>query len=96
MPPLRDLEIIAKFCVAFEERTSGGVSWKRVAAEWVRKNLDGSTTHAVDDVIHEHLANSGDIEQVAEIREEYRFHPPSTITTSAFRLAAGRSMWRLF
>ena len=72
MPPLRDPEIIAKFALAFEDRTSGGVQWKRVPAEWVRKNFDGWSTKAVDDLLHEHLACGGQVDQVEEAREEYR------------------------
>lgn len=72
MPPLRDAETIAKFRLAFAERNSGGVLWKRHAAEWVRKNLDGCNTLTVDSLIYDHLVHCGEIDEVKETREEYR------------------------
>ena len=73
MPPLMDAKIIAKFRTAFEERCSGGVRWKQVpAAEWVRKNLDGCSTQAIDCLILKHIASGGEISQVQETREGYR------------------------
>jgi hypothetical protein len=74
MPALTDTEIRKRLCTAFEDRTSGGVSWKKVPAEWVRKNLAGLTTQAVDTLIHQHLVNGGKVQQVEETRDEYRHH----------------------
>jgi hypothetical protein len=78
MPPLRDIEIIKKFRVAFEEHNSGGVYWKRVPTDWIRKNLDGYTPQAVNGLIQDHIAEGGDIIQIVERREEYchlhKFH----------------------
>ena len=66
------METVAKFRLAFEERNSGGVLWKRPPAEWVLKNFDGCNTHTVDSLIHQHLVDCGEIDQVTETREDYR------------------------
>jgi hypothetical protein len=71
MPRLTDCEVRKKIRIAFRERTSNGVQWKQVAAEWVRKNL-GITTQALDTLIHEHLEKGGGVQQVKETRSEYR------------------------
>jgi hypothetical protein len=72
MPPLRDADTVAKFRISFEERTSGGVSWKRVPAEWVRKNLDGLTQEAINCLMQKHIEDGLEIDQVVETREAYR------------------------
>ena len=72
MPPLRDAETIAKFRLAFEERNSGGVLWKKLAAHWVRKNLDGCNRFTVDSLIYNHIVDCGEIDEVQETREDYR------------------------
>jgi hypothetical protein len=72
MPPLRDADTVAKFRISFEERTSGAVSWKRVPAEWVRKNLDGLTQEAINCLILQHIQDGQEIDQVIETREGYR------------------------
>lgn len=69
MPPLRDAATRAEICLAFEERA---VDWKRVAAEWVLKEL-GITTRAVEDAPYQHLVNGGEVSQVKETRPEYTF-----------------------
>ena len=72
MPPLREASIIAKFRLAFEERTSGGVLWLPLPGWWIRKNLDGYTAKEIDGLIQDHIAAGGEIDQVVETREEYR------------------------
>ena len=72
MPPLRDAEIRDKICLAFEERTSGGVEWDPLPTEWIRKHLDGYTTRAVGDTLHQHLVSGGTIFQAEETRDDYR------------------------
>ena len=74
MPPLDDEEIAAKLRLAFEESGSGCVQWKRLAAEWARRNLEGITQQAVNELILRHIASNGRIDQVVETREEYRHH----------------------
>ena len=69
-----DDNTIGKLRLAFEESSSGGVRWKRLAAEWVRANLEAFTQQAVNDLILEHIEASGEIDQVAETREEYRHY----------------------
>lgn len=74
MTPLGYAEIVDKFLTAFKEWSSGGVSWKRVPAEWVRKNLDNVTPEAINNLLLEHIAHGKEINQVEETREEYRHH----------------------
>lgn len=78
MPRLTDTEILAKFEQALSLwRFTGYVTWKPVAREWWEKNLEGFTTRAVSEEMYRHLAAGGDIDQVAERREEWsdhRFH----------------------
>jgi hypothetical protein len=71
MPPLEDAEIGAKLCDAFKDRTSGGVEWKPLASEWIRKNLE-ATPDEVGDLLYEHLVKGGKVQQVKEDRPEYR------------------------
>ncbi len=71
MPRLVDEEIISKLRLAFEESNSGGVQWKKLAAEWIRRNLESLTQQAVNELILKHIASNGAIDQVEETREEY-------------------------
>ncbi len=71
MPQLDDAETIRKLRLAVEEWNSGGVLWKQLAAEWVRRNLESVTQQAVNELILQHIASSGRIDQVKETREEY-------------------------
>lgn len=76
MPPLEDGEIRRKLCLAFEERTSNGVLWKKVPDEWVRKNLD-VTPDGLATLIYEYLTSGGKVQQVKEDRDgfrQYGFH----------------------
>jgi hypothetical protein len=71
MPQLDDAEIIRKLWLAFEEWNSGGVLWKQLAAEWVRRNLEYVTQQAINERILQHIVSNGRIDQVNETREEY-------------------------
>lgn len=73
MTPLRDGNLIQRFLDALKEwNCDGFIQWKRVPAEWLRKNLEGYTTKAIGRMIYEHVVNGGPIDQVAETREEYQ------------------------
>jgi hypothetical protein len=72
MPPLRENGTIARLRLAFKERNSGGVSWKKLPAEWIRKNLNGYSQEAINCLIEEHMAIGRAIDQVPESREDYR------------------------
>ena len=75
MPPLRDPDTIEKLRVAYDERTSGGVRWKRTpASEWLQKNLDSYSEPAIDDLVYEHIHNGGTIHIAKEQRDEYLHH----------------------
>ena len=71
MPPLRDEAIIARFRLAFVERTSGGVQWKRVPTEWVLKNLE-CQPKAIDELLRAHIDKGEPIKQVQEKHDGHR------------------------
>jgi hypothetical protein len=71
MPPLTDAEILAKFRIAFEEANSGGVRWKPVPSEWIRKALTGFTIQAINDLLLRHIISGERIKQVKESREDW-------------------------
>ena len=73
MAPLRDPDLLEKYIEALKEwNCDGFIQWKRLAAEWLRKNLEGYGQKAVGRLMCEHVANGGEIDRVAETREEYR------------------------
>jgi len=72
MPPLNDAVIRAKICEALKYRTSGGVEWKQTASEWILKNLELSP-HEVGDLLYDYVENGGNIQEVKEEREGYRY-----------------------
>jgi hypothetical protein len=78
MPPLTDLEILAKFRhILGEWCCTGYVTWKPVARQWVENNLEGFTTRAIGEEIFRHVNAGGEIDQVKESRQEwseFRFH----------------------
>ena len=78
MAPLTDPAILGKFRHALSEwKCAGYITWKRVAQEWVERNLDGYTTRAVGEEMFRHVEAGGFIDQVRETRlewTEHRFH----------------------
>jgi hypothetical protein len=77
MAPLRDPDLLKKFLEALTEwRCDGYIVWKRRAAEWLRKNLDGCTQQTVNKAMHDHFVDGGEIDQTKENYEGYRdTHP---------------------
>ncbi len=95
MPPLRDHEILQKFRNAFQYATSGGVTWKQVPAEWIRKELEGVTTKAINELLLEHVRGGGEIKQVSETREgwkHYQYHYDFIITVDDKRIYVETTM----
>ncbi len=73
MGPLRTPELLRKYLEALREwNCDGFIQWKQVPAQWLRKNLDGWSQKAVGQLMYEHVAHGGEIDQVAETREDYR------------------------
>ena len=73
MAPLSDPELLARFVEALKEwNCDGFIQWKRLPAEWLRKNLDGYTRKAISRLMCDHVVNGGAIDQVTETREDYR------------------------
>jgi hypothetical protein len=54
-----------------QEASSGGVQWKRLAADWMRKNLENLSQQALNELILDHISSGGQVDQVEETREEY-------------------------
>ena len=53
------------------------VTWKEVAAAWVRRELPGWTPKAIAEQMHLHVADGGEIDEQPETREEwleYKYH----------------------
>lgn len=83
MSRLEDPEILALITEALDNsaRGIGGyVSWKRVAWEWVAKNLDGETQQSMAAHLLAYVQAGGKVDQVAERREydepfHYDFRP---------------------
>jgi hypothetical protein len=79
MAALTNPALLALFREALREwRYDGFVTWKRVAAEWLTKNLEGCTQKAIAKLMYEHVESGGEIDQVRERRPEfqrpYEFH----------------------
>lgn len=79
MAPLEDPRLVAAIHNALEEglRFSGYVTWNQRSQQAVRTELPGYTTKAVAEMMYEHVAEDGKVDQVRETREEYlehRFH----------------------
>jgi hypothetical protein len=73
MARLTDASVVARLVEALHEwNCEGFIQWKRLPAEWMRKNLEGFTQKDVGRMMHEHVAVGGEIDQVKETREEYR------------------------
>lgn len=73
MARLTDPNLHALFRVALAEWNADGyVVWKRLPAEWLRKELEGHTQKSLAKLLHEHVESGGVIDQVRERRERYR------------------------
>lgn len=73
MARMVDLVLLALFREALREwRADGYVVWKRLPAEWMRKELEGQTQKSIAKLMHEHVEAGGEIDQVKERRERYR------------------------
>jgi hypothetical protein len=77
MAPLRDPDLLDKFVEALGEwKFDGFIQWRRRAADWLRKNLEGCSQQAIGQAMHEHVQNGGEIDEVKENYEGYRdTHP---------------------
>jgi hypothetical protein len=70
--PLTDPRLLASFLEALKEwNCDGFIQWKRLPAEWLRKNLENLSQKAVGQLMWEYVASGGEIDQVAETREGY-------------------------
>lgn len=73
MARLTDQTLISLIREALSEwRADGYVVWKRLPAEWLRKELDGQTQKSVAKLLYDHVIANGEIDQVRERRERYR------------------------
>ena len=72
MAPLTDLELRRRYLQPLEyRRYRGYVTWKQTAREWVETKLAGTTTRQIDDLMWEHVAAGGEIDQQRERRPEW-------------------------
>lgn len=72
MAPLSDPLVLASIRGALKEwRVTGYVTWKEVAREWVRKNLQGVNPESIAGLMHDSVAAGGTIDQVREQRPEW-------------------------
>jgi hypothetical protein len=77
MAPLTDPVLVRKFRETLKEwNCTGYIEWKRVPAEWLRRNLANLSQRAIGQMMWEHVHNGGVIDQVVETREEYRDRYP--------------------
>lgn len=73
MAPLKDRRLLDRFLGALKDWSCGGViEWKPLASEWLRRNLENLSQKAIGQLMWEHVANGGEIDQVVETREGYR------------------------
>lgn len=71
MARLTDPELLAQFRKALSKR-NGYIDWKKVPAEWVRRNLEGQTQRSIEAAMFDHVQLNGEIDQQPETRPEYR------------------------
>ena len=75
MAPLADPILLTAYQNALANRRfEGYVNWTELAARWVRSELEGLTTSAVVELMHDHVMSGGTIDQVPETRPEWRHH----------------------
>lgn len=70
-------------------RYNGYILWKRVAGEWLDKELSGYTTTAINELMYLHVAGGGTVQQVVERRPEYlaaRYHYDFRLPISGRRI----------
>jgi hypothetical protein len=73
MARLTDPKLLSLIREALREwRAEGYVLWKRLPAEWLRKELEGPTQKSIAKLLHQHVEAGGEIDQVQERREHYR------------------------
>ncbi len=71
---LTDERLLGLFLQAIEDASkgfNGYVVWKRVAWEWVLKNLEGQTQQSLSGKMLEHVRAGGEIDKTKETRPEY-------------------------
>lgn len=71
---LTDQRLLGLFLQAIGEASrgvNGYLVWKRVAWEWVLKNLDGQTQQSLAEKLVEHVKSGGEIDKTKETRPEY-------------------------
>lgn len=71
---LTDQRLLELFLNALEEASRGVIGyvvWKKVAWEWVLKNLDGQTQRSLAERMVEHVKSGGEIDKTKETRPEY-------------------------
>ena len=75
MAPLTDPERLRHYrWVLAQWQCTGYVTWTRLAEEWVRKNLDGFTPKGIAQLMSDHVASGGEIDEVPETRPEWSEH----------------------
>ena len=75
MAPLADPTLLTAYQNALgNHRFEGYVNWTEVAARWVRSELEGFTTTAVAELMHDYVTSGGRIDQVRETRPEWPQH----------------------
>lgn len=69
MAPLQDPEILAQYKSALSNwKVTGYVDWRDRAREWARKNLKNFTARTIAELMWQHVAAGGEIDQVPERR----------------------------
>ena len=68
----RLLDLITNALRNGAEDVGGYVVWKKLPAEWLRKNLGSQTQLSVVQEMLKHLRNGDEIDQVVERRERHR------------------------
>lgn len=70
-------------------RFRGYIVWKQVAREWLDRELADYTAEMVHELMYNHVAAGGDVDQVVERRPEYvayRFHYDFRLPISGRRI----------
>ena len=76
MPPLIDAKIKAQFeAVLADWNYTGFVTAKEFALDWIKRYLPGKAVKDIARAMHLHLQAGGVIDQVPEMREEWKDWP---------------------